>query len=227
MSSTKKKPNNIIIEGVTGSKAYGLDTKDSDEDIRGVFVAPTEKILGLKKVRDTYDNVDPDWCYYEVGKFIHLIMKGNPTVLELLYLDKYIKLYGVGKLLVENRDIFLSNIVRHSYGGYALSQARALNARGGTYGKGRNKRFEKHSRHCLRLLYQGKELMETGTLTVRVSKERREELFEFGKQPVEKVIDVFEEKFKEFDSIKSVLPDEPDKKKINELLLDIRQLYYG
>jgi hypothetical protein len=69
--------------------------------------------------------------------------------------------------------------------------------------------------------------METGTLTVRVSKERREELFEFGKQPVEKVIDVFEEKFKEFDSIKSVLPDEPDKKKINELLLDIRQLYYG
>lgn len=39
----RQKPQNIILEGVTGSKAYGLDHADSDEDIKGIYILPTEK----------------------------------------------------------------------------------------------------------------------------------------------------------------------------------------
>lgn len=239
------KPNNIILEGITGSKAYGLDTETSDEDIKGVFVAPTKEVLGIKGFRETFDHVDPDWSYHEVGKFIKLAMKANPTVLELLFLEGYTTLTKFGKILVDNRKLFLSNTVYHSYGGYAISQARKLNARtgsmptemqseaemvvareGGGFGGGRNNRYSKHARHCFRLLYQGKELLETGHLTVRVNKQVREELFAIGELPVNELVDRFEKEFKEFDEIKSVLPDKPDIEGLNKLLLKIRKGHY-
>lgn len=216
-------PYPIILEGVTGSQAYGLSTENSDVDVKGVYVAPTHEIIGLYKPHDTYDHVDPDWVYYELGKFIKLAMGCNPSIIELLYLEGYLQLTKFGKMLVDNRHIFLSNTVKKSYGGYALQQARKLNARGGTFGNGRNNRYEKHARHCFRLLFQGRELLRTGNLTVRVSPELREELFEIGTLPVPKLVERFEREFKEFDAIPSVLPDQPDKEAINRLLLRIRK----
>nr|WP_284452530.1 nucleotidyltransferase domain-containing protein [Parachlamydia acanthamoebae] len=38
-----KESNCIIFECISGSKAYGLSTETSDEDIRGVFILPREK----------------------------------------------------------------------------------------------------------------------------------------------------------------------------------------
>lgn len=217
------KPNNIILEGITGSKAYGLDTADSDEDIKGIYVAPTTEVLGLFGVKETIDHTDPDWTYHEVGKFINLAMKCNPTLLELLFLEGYTVTSKFGRMIVDNRHHFLSNTVYHSYGGYAISQARKLNARGGTFGNGRNKRYSKHARHCFRLLYQGKELLETGNLTVRVKAEMRERLFEIGELPPHELVSLFESEFKKFDEIKSVLPEKPNTQEINKLLLRIRK----
>lgn len=217
------KPDNIIIEAVTGSKAYGLDTKDSDEDIKGVYIAPTSEVLGIFPVRETHDHTDPDWSYHEVGKFVNLCIKGNPSIIEMLYLDGYRVLEKHGKMLVDNRHLFLSNIVYKSYGGYAISQARKLNARGESFSSATKNRYSKHARHCFRLLWQGKELLETGNLTVRVTPEQREELFAIGELPVSDLVDKFEREFAEFDKIKSVLPDEPNKERINELLLKIRK----
>lgn len=219
------KPDNIILEGVTGSRAYGLDTEHSDTDIKGIYLMPTREVLSLNfnVNNNTKDHVDPDWVYHEVQKFIKLAMQCNPTILEMLFLQEYTVLNEWGKLLVNNRNIFLSNTVFHSYGGYALSQAKDLNRRGGTYGSGRANRYEKHTRHCFRLLYQGRELLETGNLTVRVTPEMREELFEIGTKSPKEIITRFSEEFKKFDAINSVLPDKPDVKKINELLLKIRE----
>lgn len=56
------KPKNIILEGITGSKAYGLDHEGSDIDIKGIYVVPTEQALSLNWNPDktTKDHVDPD-----------------------------------------------------------------------------------------------------------------------------------------------------------------------
>ena len=221
------KPDNIILEGVTGSVAYGLDTENSDIDIKGIYLAPTDKVLSLNWNYDkqTKDHVDPDWVYHEVQKFIHLAKNSNPTILELLFLEDYTVLTPVGKLLVDNRHLFLSQLARKKYGGYALSQAKSLATNNGKYGNGRGNRYEKHTRHCFRLLYQGRELLETGNLTVRVTPQVREELFAIGKLPPSEVVTMFEEKFKEFDTIESVLPERVDEVAINNLLLQIRKEY--
>lgn len=223
------RPHSIILEGITGSIAYGLDTETSDVDIKGVYILPTSKILeiGFNQDKTTVDHVSPDWVYHEIGKFMKLVISGNPTVSEVLYLDEYTKLSPIGKLLVENRSAFLSTkAVMNSYRGYAFSQAKKLNNRTEQgldgYDSSLKNRFAKHSRHCIRLLMQARQLLETGTLNVRVTKEQREYLFALGEKTAAEVVDEFMRQDKEFDNIKSVLPDKPDLKKLNELLYSIR-----
>lgn len=40
----------IILECISGSRAYGLDTPSSDTDIKGVFLLPKEDFYGLNYV---------------------------------------------------------------------------------------------------------------------------------------------------------------------------------
>jgi hypothetical protein len=215
---------NIILEAVCGSIAYGLATPNSDEDLRGVFVAPTEQLLGLRKPAETVDKTNPDVCYHEVEKYMRLCLKCNPSLLEILFMDDYRILTDEGQALIDLRSAFLSNTVRHAYGGYAISQARRLNARGdGIWDSDVKNRYAKHGRHCFRLLDQGQQLLETGTLTVRVS--NREELFALGELSPLEMVDKFEERFREFNSAVSILPDHPDFERVNSLLLEIRHAH--
>lgn len=223
------KPDNIILEGVTGSVAYGLNTENSDVDIKGIYVLPTSEVLsiGFDPQHTTKDNSDPDWVYHEVGKFMKLVISGNPTVTELLYLDDYTVLTPVGKLLVDNRDAFLSTkAVMNAYRGYAFSQAKKLNNRTEQgldgYDSSLKNRFAKHTRHCFRLLMQARQLLETGTLSVRVTPEQREYLFMMGEQTADVVVDEFMRQDAEFESIESVLPDKPDYDRLNKILYEIR-----
>lgn len=41
---------NVLLKGVVGSTAYGLNHENSDVDYMGVFAAPTSEVLGLGKV---------------------------------------------------------------------------------------------------------------------------------------------------------------------------------
>ena len=56
------KPDNVILEGVTGSTAYGLATENSDVDIKGIYLLPTSKVLSLRfnPEKTTVDHTDPD-----------------------------------------------------------------------------------------------------------------------------------------------------------------------
>lgn len=223
------KPNNIVLEGVTGSTAYGLATENSDVDIKGVYLLPTEEVLkiGFDPQHTTKDHVDPDWVYHEVGKFMKLVISGNPTVTELLYLDEYTQLSPIGQMLIDNRDAFLSTkAVMNAYRGYAFAQAKRLNNRTEQgldgYDSSLKNRFAKHTRHCFRLLMQARQLLETGTLNVRVTPEQREYLFAMGEKTADEVVQEFMRQDAEFENIKSVLPDEPDYDRLNNLLYEIR-----
>lgn len=224
-----QKPSNIILEGVTGSVAYGLNTASSDIDLKGIYILPTREVLkmGFDQKHTTIDGTDPDVVYHEVGKFMKLVVSGNPTVTELLYLNEYTELSPIGQMLIDNRDAFLSTkAVMNAYRGYAFSQAKRLNNRTeqgmGGYDSSLKNRFAKHTRHCLRLLMQAKQLLETGTLDVRVTPEQREYLFAMGEKSASEVVDEFMRQDAEFENIVSVLPDEPDYERLNELLYSIR-----
>lgn len=223
------KPDNIILEGVTGSTAYGLATENSDIDVKGVYLLPTKTVLsiGFQPEHTTKDHTDPDWVYHEVGKFMKLVINGNPTVTELLYLDEYTTLSPIGQLLIDNRAAFLSTkAVSNAYRGYAFSQAKRLNNRTEQgldgYDSSLKNRFAKHTRHCFRLLMQARRLLETGTLDVKVTPEQRKYLFAMGEKTADEVVEEFMKQDAEFENIVSVLPDEPDYDKLNEILYKIR-----
>jgi hypothetical protein len=216
--------NAIILKARVGSHLYGLSTEFSDEDFLGVFIRPTREILGFFHNEETYVTKDPDCTYHEVKKFMHLVAKGNPTVLELLYVPEYKVINESGKLLVENRSFFLSNHIRDSFGGYAYQQAKKLQQREAEGLEGFNpavkNRPAKHARHCFRLLRQGKELLETGTLNPKLS--NPEEYFAIGELPTEELVAKFTEEYAIFKEAKSVLPDEPNWENLNKLLLELR-----
>jgi predicted nucleotidyltransferase len=223
------KPDNIILEGITGSRAYGLDTAKSDTDIKGVYLLPTKTVLsiGFDPQRTTKDHVDPDWVYHEVGKFMKLVIGGNPTLTELLFLDEYTKMTPIGQLLIDNRSAFLSTeAITNAYSGYAFSQAQKLNNRTEQglegYDSALKNRFAKHTRHCFRLLIQGRQLLETGTLDVKVTPEQREYLFAMGEKTASEVVEEFMKQDTAMKEVKSVLPDKPDMEKLNEILYTIR-----
>lgn len=177
-------PNNMLLSGVVGSKAYGLDHSRSDVDRLGMYAAPTVMFHGLHPPvgdRDTIVVKDPsDAVYHEALKYVRLVMKGNPSVTELLWLDVYETVTPLGMFLIKRRTRLLSaSRVRASYLGYATSQFQRLFNRGdGSFSADTRKRTAKHARHLLRLLHQGLDLYRVGTLTIKVSEPYR--YFEFG-----------------------------------------------
>jgi predicted nucleotidyltransferase len=142
----------IILQGITGSIAYGLATPTSDIDRQGIYLAPTKSLIGIFPPQETIVRNDPDITYHELGKYVHLASRCNPTVLEQMFLDEYEIVHPAAQLLIDNRDMFLSKTIYKSYGGYAIAQAKRLNARGDSFSSDTKKRTTKHARHVLRLL---------------------------------------------------------------------------
>lgn len=209
----------VLLEGIVGSQAYGLATPDSDVDRLGIFRAPTDEILGLDSVNETHVSHDPDRTLHEVEKSLRLALRCNPTVLELLFLSEYETVTDWGNQLVNMREAFLSNLVRKTYYGYAWAQMEKLQRRG-DFGSTLKNRYAKHARHMFRLLHQGQQLLETGTLDVKV---QDPDFYHWvGTLPPEKLVWQFEEQAKRFKLAESVLPEEPYRAGVNELLLAIR-----
>lgn len=125
---------NIIMINVAGSFSYGTNIDSSDLDIRAVAYCPTVQNLGIeglgRKYKDfeVYVDNQTDTTIYSLNKFLSLLIKCNPNIIEMLGCkeDHYIYLDKYGKMLLENKKIFLSQTALYSFGGYATSQLRRL-----------------------------------------------------------------------------------------------------
>lgn len=178
-----------LLSGVVGSHAYGLAHEESDVDRLEFAAAHTSAFHGLRPLTDKTSSIvyaDPDITVHEIGKAIRLLLKCNPTVTELLWLDDYEVMSSLGATLISLRSSFLSApYVATAYLGYAVAQFRKLTAEhaaGGDAIENRRHR-EKNARHLMRLVEQGMRLYTTGELTVRVDDPER--LFAFGRRAVD------------------------------------------
>ena len=121
--------NHLLLQCRSGSHAYGLATAQSDEDLRGVFLLPYERLLGLDYLPQLSDATN-DRSYYELGRFLELLSKANPTALELLGTTEEHVLYRHPALDTLRVEDFLTKACARSFSGYASSQirkARGLN----------------------------------------------------------------------------------------------------
>lgn len=218
-------PHKVLLAGVVGSHAYGLATEHSDVDLRGVFIIPTSKLVQVYFDNDslhTEGHEPNDHSFSELLKYLEEAAKCNPNSVDLLYLEEYLLVDPLGAQLVGIREAFLSTRARDSYAGYAWSQyERVLRRKEDFYSEDHKGRYSKMVRHCFRLMSQGKELLQTGKLTVKV--EDREYLFWVGEQTPERLENMFLEAWTELKNIDSILPATPDLDTINTFIMEARK----
>ena len=83
-------PGTMLCCAVTGSHMYGFASADSDLDIKGIHIAPTRSLLGLRRdqrsaAHDTTENfegVEFDFTTNEAGEALAILLSGNGSVLE-------------------------------------------------------------------------------------------------------------------------------------------------
>lgn len=221
----------VLLKGVVGSTAYGLNHSGSDVDYLGVFAAPTRDLLGLGEVKESVVTKDPDTTLHEAKKFALLCLNGNPSVSEVLWLDTYEEITDLGADLVNIRHAFLSAPrVRDSYLGYATSQFGRLKNRGdGSFSADTRKRTEKHARHLVRLVEQGYYLYITGELVVNLRSSASEVdpdwVFEMGRSIASDPKlgeDYMRRAGIRFDQARTPLPKKPDRGTVQDWLLQVR-----
>lgn len=163
---------------ITGSHMWNLARPDSDLDIRGIYVKPTDVALSLYKGDDTITEYailskDIDLTLFEAEKAFQMLLKHNGNIVEMLlsptvfYQDESIDWQGIAKK-------FITKKLGNYYKGYYHSQRkRAMRNRGG-----------KALVYTFREIYQGIWLMAHGQIIhdFKLLKELVEN--EFGKSPL-------------------------------------------
>lgn len=128
-----KNSSRLIYQYIRGSHAYGLNVETSDVDTGGVYITDNTRLFGLRSnyceqiADEKNDNV-----WYEVGRFLELLLNSNPNMLEALFVPDRCILYKhpVMDIILENRQKFLSKKAFNTLLGYSIEQirkARGLN----------------------------------------------------------------------------------------------------
>ena len=140
----------LIMLVLGGSHAYGTNVEGSDLDVRGCALNSATDILGLSNFEQVVSN-ETDTTIYSFNKLVSLLLNCNPNTIEILGCkpEHYLYLSPIGKELIDNRKMFLSQRALKSFGGYATHQLHRLeNAL--THDK--NVSIEQRQRHILSAL---------------------------------------------------------------------------
>ena len=134
---------------IAGSRAYGIHKPDSDVDVKGVAIPPARYYLGflrkfeqadkpehLKKFMDLIPqdllaviaSSKLEGSIYEISKFFTLASDCNPNILDIIFCrDEEVLLQTpTGKIIRDNRDLFLSAKAKHTFSGYAMAQLKRI-----------------------------------------------------------------------------------------------------
>lgn len=111
----------LIFETITGSRAYGLNTATSDIDIRGVYVVPRSMFYSLE-YPEQVSNDSNDIVYYELRRFMELLSKNNPNIMEMLGVSQSCVLLKNEAMNKLKPEIFLSKLCEKTFANYAFTQ---------------------------------------------------------------------------------------------------------
>lgn len=228
----------LIHVFVGGSELHGAKVKNTDDlDIYGVYLEPSELILGLEKseffVWSTAGNErrngpdDIDVCLYSLRKWAGLAAKGNPTALHFLFAQNFAPNPTPWEAVLNHRQVFLSRQAASQFRGFADAQVRRLQ------GIGTGKKGERHeligahgydvkaAMHVIRLLNEGIELMRAGVITLpRPEKDLLVTIRTGNYGSLDRVLNLADTLFAELGEAQagSALPEEVDRARISRLI---------
>lgn len=175
----------LILRCEVGSGVHGLALEGTDDrDEMGVTIEPPVFLLGLQHFeqyvqRDKPEGVrsqpgDLDLVIYSLRKWASLAMKGNPSILLLLFAEP-LYVTWLGKELQELAPLIVSREAGPRFLGYLEAQKqRLLRERGTARMPNRGDQNRKYASHMVRLGYQGVELLSTGRISLPMPQDQRD-----------------------------------------------------
>lgn len=226
MNSNEFVQSNTIYRCYAGSLIYGTNHSDSDVDVRGICVMPKDYYYGLFSF-EQQECKETDTVIYDIKKFFQLAMGCNPNIIELLFVAPQHILHKtpVMDLILENRHLFLSQKLYHTFRGYSIAQKRKIIDKNPT---GKRKDLidkygydVKYGLHLIRLMTEAVELLKSGQLTLPLYNNKELLDIRLGKVPYDELLGKFEQLEKLVDLVyaTTTLPHHPDQKKISDLLI--------
>ena len=226
-----------VYEVLYGSRAYGTATPDADIDIRGILLPTIDESLSMVELKDIrYEKENDkgileDVVMYPIQKFFRLAVKSNPSVCEWMFVSsENIRIMEpAGKMIRDNRLMFLSKEIYPRFRGFAYSEFSSLTKLTGKTGEKRKKKIleygynPKSASNCIRLLEQGIELLETANLTMPRPNCEELKAIKLGKLTYQDIVKQFDSLLKKLDLAlkKSKLPDKPRFQDADDLLVRI------
>lgn len=233
-----------ILTAYRGSHSHGTylppenESSVDDIDLMSVVIPPLETYIGLSKFgsRDTKEIKDGKWdCVsYELRKFVNLLAKGNPNVIGILWLreEDYVHLTNAGERLIDNRRLFVSEAIYHSFIGYSRAQFYKMThlAFEGYMGEKRKALVQKfgydckNAAHLIRLMRMCNEFLVTKEFKVYRSEDAQELIdIKTGKWTLDQVKAESERLFTKAEELFKTanLPKEVDYDRIERLVVDI------
>jgi uncharacterized protein len=156
-------PDATILKVLVGSQAHGLANPDSDADYRAVFVRPTAEMFRLdaKSPATRWSKHDSDETAWEIGAFLSLAVQCHPLALETFRAPVLNADTWGQELLGLFPHVWSPKRAYDAFLGYGLNQrTKFLQKKDGRPGK--------YAAAYIRVLYNLCELLETGTMTVRI-----------------------------------------------------------
>jgi len=130
----KRQKEIMLLDCISGSTAYNLNIAGSDLDRKGIFIMPKKQFYGFDH-QQQIANATNDEVYFEIGRFIELLTKNNPNIIELLSTPEEFVTFRHPLIALIKPENFLSKLCLETFAGYALTQIKKA--------KGLNKKINK------------------------------------------------------------------------------------
>lgn len=233
-----------ILHAWRGSIAHGMydgphpDSID-DKDTMAICVPSHDYYFGLREFgsRGTQEIKLGEWdiVVYEARKAIRMLAQGNPNIISMLWLpdNLYIEVTSGGRLLLDNRELFVGQWCYQSFVGYANGQFHKM-THGSTQGYMGEKRRAlvekygydcKNAAHLIRLLRMACEFLKTGEMIVDRGGLDATELLDIkhGEWSLAQVQSEAERLFRRAEDAydRSILPLTPDLDAVNALAVAV------
>lgn len=245
---------NTMYETVMGSEAYGLEKDDSDLDIYGFAIPPKDwmfphlrgEVPGFDPYEQRFEQFQAhhvlssdegreyDLTIFNITKYFKLCMECNPNMIDSLFTDHdcILHITTVGRMVRDNRHLFLHKGAWHPFKGYAYSQLKKLSTK--TPRGKRQADVEEHGMdtkyayHLVRLLNEVEQILTEGDLDLRRNNEQLKSIRR-GEWTEEEINEYFTHKERQLEQAyaDSDLPNQPDVDAIRNLLMNCLEEHYG